>query len=93
MIASSYRFELLGDTVLGLVVTELLLCDMHSGLRVGPCTVRMSSIIFLRQILQIILFQKIRALIVGNATLADMYVDHLHLIRYSRVAWTCQSAP
>ncbi|KAG7447587.1 ribonuclease III [Guyanagaster necrorhizus] len=48
------KLEHLGDTVLGLVVTRLML-DMYPGLRVGPST-------------------KIRALIVGNATLADMYV-------------------
>ncbi|KAH7931159.1 ribonuclease III [Leucogyrophana mollusca] len=46
------KFEHLGDTVLGLVVTGLLL-EMYPTLRVGPST-------------------KIRALIVGNATLADI---------------------
>lgn len=33
------RFEHLGDTVLGLVVTALML-EMYPGLRVGPSTVR-----------------------------------------------------
>lgn len=33
------RFEHLGDTVLGLVVTSLLL-EMYPNLRVGPSTVR-----------------------------------------------------
>ena len=33
------RFEHLGDTVLGLAVTNLLI-DMFPGLRVGPSTVR-----------------------------------------------------
>ncbi|EGO27930.1 hypothetical protein SERLADRAFT_462219 [Serpula lacrymans var. lacrymans S7.9] len=46
------KFEHLGDTVLGLVVTTLLL-ELYPNLRVGPST-------------------KIRALIVGNATLADV---------------------
>ncbi|KIJ69882.1 hypothetical protein HYDPIDRAFT_171840 [Hydnomerulius pinastri MD-312] len=46
------KFEHLGDTVLGLVVTCLLV-DMYPTLRVGPST-------------------KIRALIVGNSTLADI---------------------
>lgn len=32
------RYEHLGDTVLGLVVTELLL-EMYPNLRVGPSTV------------------------------------------------------
>ncbi|KAF8558732.1 ribonuclease III [Imleria badia] len=44
------KFEHLGDTVLGLIVTGLLF-DTYPNLRVGPST-------------------KIRALIVGNATLA-----------------------
>ncbi|OJA20316.1 hypothetical protein AZE42_05448 [Rhizopogon vesiculosus] len=46
------KYEHLGDTVLGLVVTSLLL-EMYPHLRVGPST-------------------KIRALIVGNSTLADI---------------------
>ncbi|KAF9238836.1 ribonuclease III [Melanogaster broomeanus] len=46
------RFEHLGDTVLSLVVTGLLI-DIYPNLRVGPST-------------------KIRALIVGNATLAEI---------------------
>lgn len=33
------RYEHLGDTVLGLVITNLLI-DMFPGLRVGPSTVR-----------------------------------------------------
>ncbi|KAF8138747.1 ribonuclease III domain-containing protein [Boletus edulis] len=46
------KFEHLGDTVLGLVVTRLLY-DTYPNLRVGPST-------------------KIRALIVGNTTLASI---------------------
>ncbi|KAG2141663.1 ribonuclease III domain-containing protein [Suillus cothurnatus] len=46
------KYEHLGDTVLGLVVTKLLL-EMYPNLRVGPST-------------------KIRALVVGNSTLADI---------------------
>ncbi|KAF8838633.1 ribonuclease III [Paxillus ammoniavirescens] len=46
------RFEHLGDSVLGLVVTGLLI-EMYPNLRVGPST-------------------KIRALVVGNATLAEI---------------------
>ncbi|KAH6914671.1 hypothetical protein BKA70DRAFT_1256728 [Coprinopsis sp. MPI-PUGE-AT-0042] len=46
------RYEHLGDTVLGLVVTNLMF-DMFPGLRVGPST-------------------KIRSLVVGNFTLADI---------------------
>ncbi|KIK96400.1 hypothetical protein PAXRUDRAFT_825965 [Paxillus rubicundulus Ve08.2h10] len=46
------RFEHLGDSVLGLVVTGLLI-EMYPHLRVGPST-------------------KIRALVVGNATLAEI---------------------
>ncbi|KAF8634787.1 hypothetical protein AX15_000703 [Amanita polypyramis BW_CC] len=46
------RFEHLGDTVLGLIVTTLML-EMYPGLHVGPLT-------------------KIRALIVGNTTLAEI---------------------
>lgn len=37
-----YRYEHLGDTVLGLVVTSLLL-DMYPCLRVGPSTVSILS--------------------------------------------------
>ncbi|KAF9226789.1 ribonuclease III [Gyrodon lividus] len=46
------KFEHLGDTVLGLVITGLLI-EMYPNLRVGPST-------------------KIRALVVGNAMLADI---------------------
>ncbi|KIJ20464.1 hypothetical protein PAXINDRAFT_67871 [Paxillus involutus ATCC 200175] len=46
------KFEHLGDSVLGLVVTGLLI-EMYPNLRVGPST-------------------KIRALVVGNATLAEI---------------------
>ncbi|KAI9574428.1 ribonuclease III [Boletus coccyginus] len=46
------KYEHLGDIVLGLVVTNLLM-DMYPNLRVGPST-------------------QIRALIVGNPTLADI---------------------
>ncbi|KAG0703866.1 ribonuclease III domain-containing protein [Suillus ampliporus] len=46
------KYEHLGDTVLGLVVTNLLL-ELYPNLRVGPST-------------------KIRALVVGNSTLADI---------------------
>ncbi|EAU84240.2 double-stranded RNA binding domain-containing protein-containing protein [Coprinopsis cinerea okayama7 len=46
------RYEHLGDTVLGLVVTNLMF-DMFPGLRVGPST-------------------KIRSLVVGNSTLAEI---------------------
>lgn len=41
LILNNYRFEHLGDTVLGLAVTSLML-DMFPGLRVGPATVRCS---------------------------------------------------
>ncbi|KAJ6615642.1 ribonuclease III domain-containing protein [Mycena sp. CBHHK59/15] len=50
------KFEHLGDAVLGLVVTKLML-DMYPGLRVGPST-------------------KVRAMIVGNATLAEISVRY-----------------
>jgi dsRNA-specific ribonuclease len=40
----SNRYEHLGDTVLGLVVTDLLI-DMYPCLRVGPSTVSRSSFI------------------------------------------------
>ncbi|KAJ7462111.1 ribonuclease III domain-containing protein [Mycena latifolia] len=50
------KFEHLGDTVLGLVVTSLIL-QMYPGLRVGPAT-------------------KVRAMIVGNATLAEISVKY-----------------
>ncbi|KAJ3485269.1 hypothetical protein NLJ89_g11915 [Agrocybe chaxingu] len=58
------KFEHLGDTVLGLTITNLLM-DMFPGLRVGPST-------------------KIRAMIVGNPTLAEISLkyklpDHLRL--------------
>ncbi|KAJ7432316.1 ribonuclease III domain-containing protein [Mycena galericulata] len=50
------KFEHLGDSVLGFVVTSLML-DMYPGLRVGPST-------------------KVRAMIVGNATLAEISVRY-----------------
>ncbi|KAG5648801.1 hypothetical protein DXG03_000150 [Asterophora parasitica] len=50
------KFEHLGDAVLGLSVTSLLM-QMYPGLRVGPST-------------------KIRALIVGNATLAEISLKY-----------------
>lgn len=50
------KFEHLGDAVLGLSVTSLMM-QMFPGLRVGPST-------------------KIRALIVGNATLAEISVKY-----------------
>ncbi|KAJ7246593.1 ribonuclease III domain-containing protein [Mycena haematopus] len=50
------KFEHLGDSVLGLVVTTLV-SDMYPGLRVGPST-------------------KVRAKIVGNATLAEISVRY-----------------
>ncbi|KAF9480724.1 ribonuclease III [Pholiota conissans] len=50
------KYEHLGDTVLGLVITSLLI-DMFPGLRVGPST-------------------KIRAMIVGNPTLAEISVKY-----------------
>ncbi|KAJ7739926.1 ribonuclease III domain-containing protein [Mycena metata] len=50
------KFEHLGDSVLGLVVTSLML-EMYPGLRVGPST-------------------KVRAMIVGNATLAEISVKY-----------------
>ncbi|KAJ7167680.1 ribonuclease III domain-containing protein [Mycena filopes] len=50
------KFEHLGDSVLGLVVTSLML-EMYPGLRVGPST-------------------KVRAMIVGNATLAEISVRY-----------------
>lgn len=50
------RYEHLGDTVLGLVVTALMI-EMYPGLRVGPAT-------------------KVRALVVGNNTLAEISVRY-----------------
>ncbi|KAJ7771067.1 ribonuclease III domain-containing protein [Mycena maculata] len=50
------KFEHLGDSVLGLVVTSLIL-EMYPGLRVGPST-------------------KVRAMIVGNQTLAEISVKY-----------------
>jgi len=50
------KFEHLGDAVLGLSVTDLMM-QMFPGLRVGPST-------------------KIRALIVGNATLAEISLKY-----------------
>ncbi|KAF8958470.1 ribonuclease III domain-containing protein [Flammula alnicola] len=50
------KFEHLGDTVLGLTITSLLI-DLFPGLRVGPST-------------------KIRAMIVGNPTLAEISVRY-----------------
>ncbi|KAJ6561445.1 ribonuclease III domain-containing protein [Mycena vulgaris] len=50
------KFEHLGDSVLGVVVTSLIL-EMYPGLRVGPST-------------------KVRAMIVGNATLAEISVKY-----------------
>ncbi|KAF9006702.1 ribonuclease III domain-containing protein [Cyathus striatus] len=50
------RFEHLGDTVLGLCVTELLF-HMYPGLHVGPST-------------------KLRGLIVGNTTLAEISLKY-----------------
>ncbi|TFK62027.1 ribonuclease III [Pluteus cervinus] len=50
------KFEHLGDTVLGLTVTNLMF-DLFPGLRVGPST-------------------KIRALVVGNATLAEISLKY-----------------
>ncbi|KAF7345527.1 WD40 containing domain protein [Mycena venus] len=54
--STSYLFEHLGDSVLGIVVTSLIM-DMYPGLRVGPST-------------------KVRAKIVGNATLAEISVKY-----------------
>lgn len=66
------RYEHLGDTVLGLVVTSLLL-EMYPNLRVGPSTVRrFSSSTHAKDAYLLCRFQKIRALIVGNSTLADI---------------------
>lgn len=50
------KYEHLGDTVLGLVVTSLLL-EMYPCLRVGPST-------------------KIRAMMVGNATLSEISLKY-----------------
>ncbi|KAJ6595616.1 ribonuclease III domain-containing protein [Mycena vulgaris] len=50
------KFAHLGDSVLGVVVTSLML-EMYTGLRVGPST-------------------KVRAIIVGNATLAEISVKY-----------------
>lgn len=50
------KFEHLGDSVLGVVVTSLL-HEMYPGLHVGPST-------------------KVRAMIVGNATLAEISVRY-----------------
>ncbi|PPQ72776.1 hypothetical protein CVT24_012802 [Panaeolus cyanescens] len=50
------RLEHLGDTVLGMTITQLLM-ELYPGLRVGPST-------------------KIRAMIVGNATLAEISLKY-----------------
>ncbi|KAF8214094.1 ribonuclease III domain-containing protein [Mycena galopus ATCC 62051] len=50
------KFEHLGDSVLGLIVTSLV-SEMYPGLRVGPST-------------------KVRAKMVGNATLAEISVRY-----------------
>ncbi|KAJ6486479.1 ribonuclease III domain-containing protein [Mycena vitilis] len=50
------KFEHLGDSVLGLVVTSVI-TEMYPGLRVGPAT-------------------KVRAMLVGNATLAEISVRY-----------------
>jgi ribonuclease-3 len=65
------RYEHLGDTVLGLVVTSLLL-EMYPNLRVGPSTVRRFFLNDAKDACLLYHFQKIRALIVGNSTLADI---------------------
>ncbi|KAH0840165.1 ribonuclease III [Lanmaoa asiatica] len=62
------KFEHLGDTVLGLIVTGLLL-NMYPGLRVGPATVRAIFPNWHRPYPSFTV-QKVRALIVGNTTLA-----------------------
>lgn len=76
------RYEHLGDTVLGLAVTSLML-EMYPCLRVGPSTVRSPTPAASTAIRAVnlppsnYLFQKIRALIVGNYTLAEMWVSFL----------------
>jgi hypothetical protein len=73
------RYEHLGDTVLGLAVTSLML-EMYPGLRVGPSTVRFptpaatTAARGCQLTAPNYLLQKIRALIVGNYTLAEMCV-------------------
>ncbi|KAG6856785.1 hypothetical protein H0H87_000753 [Tephrocybe sp. NHM501043] len=87
------KFEHLGDAVLGLCVTNLLM-QMYPGLHVGPSTVSAQSLYGMphqhpairgcldtvRTINNTPSSQKIRALIVGNATLADMssYIGGLY---------------
>lgn len=70
----SDRFEHLGDTVLGLSVTRMMM-DIYPGLRVGPSTVSICINSFPmissadRNAGHV---QKIRAMVVGNSTLAEM---------------------
>ncbi|KAK2465951.1 hypothetical protein APHAL10511_001592 [Amanita phalloides] len=69
------RFEYLGDTILALVVTTLIM-DMYPGLHVGPLT-------------------KIRAMIVGNTTLAEIsrrYKLHDRLLLHSAQAVTLRAS-
>jgi ribonuclease III len=74
-----HRLEHLGDSVLTMVVTDLLR-DVYPNVRVGPSTVRRSLHRDLSHSASDRLLQKIRALVVGNSTLAVMYVG-LPLLR------------
>lgn len=67
-----YRLEHLGDSVLGLCVTSLIR-EMYPRLRVGPATVSEQNLYLASDLLQLrLLVQKIRAIVVGNPTLAAM---------------------
>lgn len=59
---------------MGILVTEMVL-EMYPGLRVGPATVRLP--LFPRRAMWLTGMQKVRALVVGNSTLAHMYVHYL----------------
>ena len=71
------RLEHLGDTVLSLVVTGLMR-EVFPCLRVGPSTVSTylpRCYLFRCAEQRYALWQKIRALVVGNPTLAHMYAS------------------
>ena len=66
------RLEFLGDSVLGLVVTDLIQ-ELHPHLRVGPST-------------------KMRAMIVGNQTLAAVCVSEFCSLCVSKADRLCSLA-
>ncbi|KAJ4472927.1 ribonuclease III domain-containing protein [Lentinula edodes] len=66
------KLEHVGDTVLSLVVTTLM-NEMYPTLRVGPSTVIIFSSFSTQGLIS---FQKMRALIVNNATLANIAVRY-----------------